>query len=266
MSTLAPIDCAGLRQLVSSFSLVEACDVIANGMLRLSTPFRYPDGSAIDLFLTPEPDTAHQLTLSDLGHTTAYLLDMQVKPWTTKKRQKQMQDICQALAVTRDGGELKITLDAADAPQVASLIVRLGQACLRMADMALTQRLPSADTFGENFEELVTEIERPYEAGFELVGRYQKPVHVDYRITGRTTVTLVQTLSTANTAAAHGLSTEIFARWHDLDLVKTQYQFVTIYDTTNNAVRDQDLQRLKDASLVFGYPVDTRQISDVLVA
>lgn len=266
MNTSAPLDCAGLRQLVGGFSLVESCDVIANGMIRLSTPFRYPDGSAIDLFLTPQPDAAHQLTLTDLGHTTAYLLDMQVKPWTTKKRFKQIQDICQSLAVTRDGGELKIILDVGDAPQVASMLVRLGQACLRMADMALTQRLPTADTFGETLEEFVTEIDRPYEAGIEIIGRYHKPVPVDYRVTGRTTSTLVQTLSTANSAAAHGLSTEIFTRWYDLEPVKPQHQFVTIFDTTNNAVRDQDIKRLRDVSLVFGYPVEAKQISDVLVA
>ena len=145
-------------------------------------------------------------------------------------------------------------------------MVRLAQACLHTADMALTQRLPVADTFGEGFEEFVAELDRPYEANIELVGRYQKPVPIDYRINGQTTVSLVQTLSTGNTAAAHGLSNEIFRRWYDLNPTRPQHTFVTIYDTTNNAVRDDDLQRLGELSLVVGYPAESKRIADVLAA
>jgi hypothetical protein len=262
----APIDCRRLADLVSRFSLVEQCDTVRNGMLRLATPFRYPDGSSIDLFLTPEPDAAGQLTLTDLGHTTAYLLDFGVRPAGTKKRQIQWADICQSLGVIRDGGELKIHFDAAHAPSVATLLVRLAQACLRTADMALTQRTPVVDTFGEDFEEFVTEIDRPYETGVELIGRYQKPVPVDYRVRGQATVSLVQTVSTANAAAAHGLCNEIFRRWYDLEPEQPRHTFVTVYDTTNNAIREDDLRRLGEKSLVLGYPAQAPQLTDVLAA
>ncbi len=266
MSAAPSLDCSALQRLVGGFSLVEACDVVRNGMLRLSTPFRYPDGSAIDLFLSPQPDTAGTLTLTDLGHTTAYLLDLGIKPSSTKKRQLQWQDICQSLGVTRDGGELKIHVESARAPEIATLIVRLAQACLRTADMALTQRLPVADTFGETFEEFVAETDLRYEAAVEVIGRYQKPVPIDYRVRGQATTSLVQTLSTGNTAAAHGLCNEIFRRWYDLAPERPRHAFVTVYDTTNDAVRDDDLLRLSELSLVMGYPAQARQLADVLAA
>ena len=266
MSAPLPIDCAGLQKLVSGFSLVEACDTVRNGMLRMATPFRYPDGSSIDLFLSPQPDAAGQLTLTDLGHTTAYLLDLGVRPAGTKKRLIQWQDICQGLGVTRDGGELKIHLDASQAPSISTLMVRLAQACLRTADMALTQRTPVADTFADGFEEFIVEIDRPYEIGVEVIGRYQKPVPVDYRVRGQATVSLVQSLSTGNAAAAHGLCNEIFRRWYDLEHEQARHTFVTVYDTTNNAVREEDLLRLGEKSLVLGYPAQARQLTDVLAA
>ncbi len=266
MSTALPLDCSGLQRLVGGFSLVEACDVVRNGMIRLSTPFRYPDGSAIDLFLSPQADITGTLTLTDLGHTTAYLVDLGVKPGSTKKRQLQWQDICQSLGVARDGGELKIHVEANRASEIATLIVRLAQACLRTADMALTQRLPVADTFGESFEEFVAVTDLRYEAGIELIGRFQKPVPIDYLVRGQATISLVQTLSTGNTAAAHGLCNEIFRRWYDLTPERTHHAFVTVYDTTNNAIRDDDLQRLGELSLVMGYPAQAKQIADVLAA
>ena len=68
------------------------------------------------------------------------------------------------------------------------------------------------------------------------------------------------------TADAHGLCNEIFRRWYDLEHEQARHTFVTVYDTTNNAVREEDLLRLGEKSLVLGYPAQARQLIDVLAA
>src|SRR5580658_6820157 len=95
--------CDNLKEYATQLSLVTACDVIKSGLLRLSTPFRYPDGSQIDLFLGPTGEVFDRYRISDLGQTAAYLLDLQLKPWATQKRKLIVEDVCRALAVERDG-------------------------------------------------------------------------------------------------------------------------------------------------------------------
>ena len=80
------LDCTKLKELVSGFSLISDCDIVSDHSLRMATPFQYPDGSQIDLFAKPAGELFDEVELSDKGQTTAYLLDLHVKLWTTKKR------------------------------------------------------------------------------------------------------------------------------------------------------------------------------------
>ena len=104
-----PIDCGYLANVVRDFSLISDCDIVNDGSIRMSTPFQYPDGSRIDIFVKLSEDLlGTDATLSDKGQTTAYLLDLHVKPWTTKKRKQMVDDICASLGVRQMGGEFLI--------------------------------------------------------------------------------------------------------------------------------------------------------------
>ena len=146
------LDCAKIKEMVQGISLVRHCDTIRNGMVRMATPFRYPDGSLVDLFLGQNPSLFEGLKLTDLGQTTAYLLDLHVKPWATQKRKQRVADICNSLAVSREGGELVVYLPNEKASDIAEAMVRLGQACIRMSDLAFTQRLRPVNAFREDLE------------------------------------------------------------------------------------------------------------------
>ena len=85
---MTTLNCASIQELIKNFSLVKECDVIDNGMTRLATPFQYPEGSNIDIFLSNTNTLFPELILTDLGQTTAYLLNLHLKHWTTKKRKQ----------------------------------------------------------------------------------------------------------------------------------------------------------------------------------
>ena len=77
------IDCLMIDGDTTASALVQQCDVVASGALRMLTPFQYPDGSQIDLFIEETKPLLGARILSDLGQTTSYLLDLQVKPWAS---------------------------------------------------------------------------------------------------------------------------------------------------------------------------------------
>ena len=128
-------DCEKIREYIRTFSLVKECDVIKNGDLRMATPFCYPNGSYIDLFLTKTNDLFDKYVLSDLGQTTDYVADMQFNMWTTKKRRTRIDDICESLGVTQSDGQFRIYLTDEDFRQIYNPIVRVSQACIRVADL-----------------------------------------------------------------------------------------------------------------------------------
>jgi hypothetical protein len=261
------IDCNNLREFVQSFSLVNSCDRINNGALRISTPFRYPNGSQIDLFLQVTGDMFNDYILSDYGMTANYLLDMQIKPWAAKKRRLLIDDICSVLGVAYSAGKLQIHIDQRDLAALPQAMVRVAQACIRVADLSFTQRLQIIGTFQEEVEEFIAENNLSYEPDVTLIGEYDREIKIDFRVQGKAVTSLIQTLSTPSVTNAHNRSLEVFSRWYDLlRIYRPTNQFITLFDTTNNIFRRDDLGRLGDVSLLLGYPEEQKTLQEVLTA
>lgn len=258
--------CEELTSLVHGFSLVQSCDVIKNGMVRIETPFQYTDASKVDLFVGTSTDLSQKFVVTDLGQTIAGLLDVHMKPWSTKKRKEMVFDICKNLDVIQEGGEFKVYVDANRPDELPMAMVRLAQACIRVSDMALSQRYRAFALFKDEFEEIVASSDLEYSAGVSLEGRYGKNVDIDFEIHGRKVKTLVQTLSTANAATSHTLSNEVFRKWYDLENCRSQYQFLTVFDASNDVFRADDLARIETLSTTFGFPAQQDQILIALAA
>lgn len=263
---MTSLTCSSIQDSIKDFSLVKDCDVIQNGTMRLATPFQYPEGSNIDMFLSNTNTLIPEWVLSDFGQTTAYLLNLHLKHWATKKRKQLVSDICASLGVELDGGQLQIKIQADRISELPQAIVRLSQACVRVSDLAFTQRLQAANAFGEDFEEFLEAADLKYDTNVVLIGQYEKKVEVDFLVYGRRMKSLVQTISTGNAAASHGMTTEVFRRWFDLMNHKSMHQFLTIYDSSNDVFRDDDIARLGEFSTVFAYPANDESIQQALVA
>ena len=260
------ITCENLRRIVQGFSLVQACDIVGNDMLRIATPFKYPNGSQIDLFLRRAAPLFPSYILSDYGQTADYLADMQIKLWATKKRRLLLEDICSSLEVEQNAGQLEILLEENALTELSDAIVRLAQACIRVTDLAFTQRLQLAGTFQEEVEEYIASTNLPYEPEITLIGVYGKEVKVDFRVQGKKVTSLVQTLSTVSPANAHVASIEVFRRWYDLAPHRALNQFITLYDTTTRIFRDDDINRLSDLSLLLGFPDEAERFKEAIAA
>ena len=72
--------------------------------MRIETAFLYPDGASVELFVAEEPGLFPIQRLTDLGQTMAWLLDVQVKPWLSRKRQGFLEDALRLYGVEQRGG------------------------------------------------------------------------------------------------------------------------------------------------------------------
>lgn len=259
-------DCSNIREVAGSLPLIEACDTVRDGSLRLATPFRYADGSNIDVFLESGGELLPTHRLTDKGQTVAYLLDLHLKPWTTRKRRQLVQDICAGLGVEQNGGAFSILVKEGDLRSLPSDIARLAQACIRVSDLVFAQRLRTPVIFKEEFEEHLVDIDRPYESDIVLSGDFGKEVAFDFLVQGLRQKSLIQTISTANQTASHTICNEVFTRWYDITNQRPNYQCLTVYDSTNDVFRDSDLARLGSLSDVVAYPAEADKLKLALAA
>jgi hypothetical protein len=262
------IDCTVLESISTSANLVQNCDVIASGALRLLTPFMYPDGSQIDLFIEEPGPLFKTRILSDLGQTTSYLLDLQVKPWASNKRRQIIEDVCRSLEVEWRGGRFQIELGDADMEQLSSCLLRLAQACIRVSDLAFSARLWSAGSFRDEIEEFLHSLELQFETNAVELNKTNKEVKFDFRVFGESTVSLIQSLSAASAPTAHSIAAESFIRWYDMGLPKkgSGPQHVTIIDESNDVFKEDDVSRLERFSTVLWFPADQEQLVATLKA
>jgi len=127
-----------IQQRVAGQAIVRNVDQIAHGHVRIETAFLYPEGGTVDLFIPVEHTSRRELCLSDLGRTMEWLLDVQIRPWRSKERQSIVDDALRLYGVRQKGGALELPLASLD--DLVPGIIRLGQACIRVADLIYTRR------------------------------------------------------------------------------------------------------------------------------
>jgi len=252
-----------IKTRVEGHALVRGVDLVRKGAVRLETAFLYPDGSSVDVFVQEETPLFKKPKLSDFGRTTAWLLDVQVKPWLSKKRQRFVEDALRIYGVQQAGGALELSIESLN--QLIDGIVKLGQACVRVADLTYTRRSSLQTGISEELEEFLSDADLLFEPNTELVGRRGTPVRVDFLVKGSTHQSALLALASGNTSQAHIAANEIFRRWYDLDVPERQEQKVTVFDDRFDVYRDEDLNRLRDLSDVVALS-DRQTLRDLLAA
>jgi hypothetical protein len=119
------IEQSEIERRVQGHGLVRGVDTLPKGHVRIETAFLYPDGSSVDVFLVDDAPLFAPGKLSDFGQTTAWLLDVQVRPWLSKKRQRFVEDALRIYGVEQHGGALEFSLESLD--RLTDGLVKLGQ-------------------------------------------------------------------------------------------------------------------------------------------
>jgi hypothetical protein len=246
-----------------SISLVAECDTISDGILRIATEFRYPDGSHVDVFLD---QSSSPYILSDLGETAAYLREVGIKPWASRKRRNIVADVCRRLRINQNDGQLQIEFPGMDQDAFADAVLRLGQACIRISDLSLAVRHRSPSDFKDQVQDFIDSHQFQYEVDHKLLGSKGNEVRIDFKIDGPRphSASLVQTLSAADSNTARHQAEDAFARWYDINEQRNGNSFLTVYDSSSDAFREPDLRRLQDFSQLIRFPAQQQLFLEAL--
>lgn len=104
-----------------------------NGFTRVRTPFLYPDGDVIDLFVQEQNGS---VTITDLGETMRWLRSQTISPRRSPKQTKLIEDVCLNHGLEFFRGMLLARVRPGD--NFAAVAMRAAQGALRVADIWLS--------------------------------------------------------------------------------------------------------------------------------
>lgn len=215
--------------------------------IRVRTPFLYPDGDVIDLYVVSK--TENWISVTDYGETVRWLKSQTLARKKSPKQKQMISDICTTLGVELFRGMLIIRVDSV--AKLTDAIFRLGQCSVRVADIWLTMRTRLAESFADEVADLLDENKIRYERGEKLAGRSGLGHVIDFHIRQPKKSTLLNGLSTGSKAFARGTAERTVAAWLDLDHLKisTGMQFVTLFDDSVDVWTEEEFKlvaRLSD--------------------
>ncbi len=239
------MNCKQLREkALTQLPLLFTCSE-EDDYLKITTPYLYPDGDYIDLYLVELPTG---LYLTDLGETIGYLADHGIRLEQSPKRRKAVEDVLLTHGVEMFRGELRVPLDTWE--KAAWAVTRLSQAIVQISDLVFSLRLGALSTFKEEVEEYWIESQIPYEADYRVIGGSGETYTVDFYISLPRRPWLVETLSSQSRGYANTLVSRVIRTWHDLLRADGRYGYVSLVDDSTDVWKAEWFDQLAALSEV----------------
>ncbi len=219
-----------------------------DGYTRIRTPYLYPDGDVIEVFLK---DNGGVPTLTDLGETLAWLRMQTVANRKTTRQRQLIEDVCFTHGVKLYRGML--TTRVRDGQDIASAVTRLSQAALRVADLWFTFRGQTVATIRDEVGEFLEERQIGFDRDEKLVGRSGRTWSIDFHTRTPQRSALVYVLTTGSRASARRLVEHTIATWYDLSHLKLGQEaltFISLFDDELDIWTPEDFRLAEDLSEV----------------
>lgn len=214
--------------------------------VRVRTPFMYPDGGVVDVFVRQHDD---HFTVTDLGEALGWLRNQSVSTQRSPKQQKLLQDVCLTLGVELFRGQLLLRGD--ESAQLSDRILRLGQAVVRVSDLWFTTRTRSVESVADEVADYLQERTIPFERSVKLAGRSGRDWTVDFQTRTERRSALVLVLTTGSRPSARRISEHVVAVWHDLQPLRVGPQssrFISLFDDTSDVWSEEDFRLVESIS------------------
>ena len=208
------------------------CTSAPHGSVRVRTPFMYPDGDIVDVFVE---ERGGESVVTDYGESLGWLQMQSVRDQLTGNQRQMVDDVCLTLGVELDRGQLK--LRCANASALSDAIHRLGQAAVRVSDIWFTIRSRAVASVADEVEAWLRERKFDSKMNARRDGRSGRKWTVDYEVVAETQTSHVFLLTTGSQAWARRLSERVVAACTDLSHLtfdKADASFVSLFDDTVN--------------------------------
>ena len=208
------MNCSGLRDALAR-AVADGWECAdAGDFARLLTPFRYPDGSLVELYV--EARQAGTLVVTDYGEAFRFLETAGLDPLRSPARQKAIRSAVALSDATLTGGAIEVAVPPA--ADLFSAVIQIGQAVIRVADLALLARGAAVSTFAESVEEYLREHTRgvKVEANAVVQGASAAPHQFDLLLRSERGDTLVESLSSPTPVGAKTRAAFTVAKFADI--------------------------------------------------
>lgn len=213
--------------------------------VKVRTPFLYPDGDIVDLFLRYQ---GTEVALTDLGESMRWLRTQSVSMKKSPKQKLMISDVCMTLGVEFNRGMIVLKMSSTD--KLADAILRLGQAAIRIADIYFTMRTRSSLSVTDEVEDFLSERSIPFQRGVSVTGSSGKDWNIDFAVGPPGRVSLVQILSTGSRAAAKGVIAHVFTSFTDIGAANDDgsRRRISVFDDTSDIWESGDYSLVERAS------------------
>lgn len=215
--------------------------------IRVRTPFLYPDGGIIDVFVVERQDN---VDVTDFGEALGWLRMQSVGRQLSPKQKRLVQDVCLTLGVELFRGQLVRRVRDGD---VSAAVFHVAQAALRVADLWFTLRTQAVETVADEVADWLTEKEMPFDRNVSQVGRSGRTWTVDFQTRLPQRTSLIFLLATGSRAAARRVTEHVVAGLYDLShlkVVEPKLGFVSLFDDTEDVWQEEDFRLVEGLSFV----------------
>lgn len=234
------------------------CDAITDGLgdlytcapvgdyTRIRTPFLYPDGDVIDIFVRQQNG---RTVFTDLGETLRWLRMHSISDKRSPKQNRFLDDLRLDYGVELFKGVLR--LESKSSSDFAKDLARISQAALRASDLWLTFRTRFPNSSNEDVAELLETKRVPFERDKKIAGRSGRVWTLDFASFTQRRTSLIHVLSTGSRTVAHGYAEHVFASFYDLSQMTTSVRptrFVSLFDDTLDVWQPEDVKLVAEIS------------------
>jgi len=226
----------------------------AGNYTRVRTPFYYPDGGIVDLYIRKHNEI---YIVTDLGESLSWLRLQSLSAKRTSKQQKLLQDVCATLGVEVFKGQ--IVLRCQDAARLADCVLKMGQAIIRTSDLWFTTRTRAVESMTDEVEDHLVDKKIGYERAVKLTGRSGRTWTVDFHTWTPDCSSLVFILTTGARSFARRATEHVVAGCVDLQNYRVEAppkKLISLFDDTSDVWGDEEYNLAENVS-------DTARWSDM---
>ena len=216
--------------------------------LRLRTPYLYPDGDNIDLFLREQGSVT---VVTDLGETSRWLRMQSTSPRRSPKQEALLRDACLTHGVEWYRG--MAVARSTNAEELPAVVMRVAQAALRISDLWFTFRTRSIESVTDEVAGFLLDKGFHADRGEKVIGRSGKVWKPDFHVRTPTRSSLIYVLSTGNRTAARQVVNHVhtaFYDMHHLHVGPEALQFVSLFDDASDVWDDEAFRLAEQVSTV----------------
>lgn len=233
-------------QLESVIPSLFSCEE-GEGFVTLKTPFFYPDGDRIELFLKPKAD---RILVTDFGETLRYLNGYGFEMKNSRNRLELFDDALKALGITHFRGALYASV--ADPSEIPEASMRLAQAITRVCDLLYTARARTPALFKDEVRELLEWHRFDIEEDYIVVGGSQRVYEVDFAVRVKSSIRLVKLVSPSSVSSTRAVIDRVICMWFDISQVVQERDCrISLLDDLSVTWKPEDMRLFSLASRVF---------------